>query len=70
MPNLYSITSREVEPVTDLLKALVEVNWHLKRAGLQGWSVTLSVNDRGNVDAIVTRAAVWPDLSREPEVTA
>lgn len=68
-PSLYAITSREVEPVSDLLRAVVEVNWHLALAEAAGWLIHLAVNDQTRrLGVSVDRAEPWPTPETEEVV--
>ena len=69
-PSLYQITGGEVDPVSDLLKAVVEVNWHLHRAERQGWAVGLSVSGDGRVTAVIERCNMWPNDENQVETPA
>jgi hypothetical protein len=64
----YKITGREVDPVADLLKAVIAVNWHKADAQQQGWAVTLEVvaEDLGGQLAVtVARVDNWPTAESE-----
>lgn len=59
-PSLYQITSREVEPLTEVMKSIVELNWNLIRARDAGWAVELTIHeDAMDVDVTVSRNE-WP----------
>ena len=67
--SLYEIAGQDVGPISDLLKALVEVNWHVARAEREGWAIDLVIMDEvSRVTAIISRNdfACWP-APPEPE---
>jgi hypothetical protein len=69
-PSLYNVTSREVSPVADMLKAVAEVNWHLDAAGELGWRTTLSITEDGRLAVCVERDDCWPTARAEAEAAA
>lgn len=70
-PSLYDIQHREVDPVYELLKAVLDVNWWANRASILGWNITLSAEDEGSVVGImVDRADCWPNKEAEDDAAA
>ena len=68
MARLYDITSREVDPLSDLLKAIVEVNYHLDRARDASWLVDLGVDrEWGRLTVEVKRFDGWPNPTTEAD---
>jgi hypothetical protein len=64
--DLYKIQNETVEPISALLKAMVEVNYELERAWAAGWDVELLVNeDGGKVYPTISRLQSWPSPQDE-----
>lgn len=64
---MCQITSREVDPLSDMLKAVVELNWHRARADAAGWNVELIIDAKGDTLYVsVSRKAAWPTPDGEP----
>jgi hypothetical protein len=65
--SLYQEIGLSVDPVSALLKAVMEVNQHQLRAKNAGWDVSLDINlDTGDVMVTLTREN-FPDLDEDEE---
>jgi hypothetical protein len=64
----YKVIQRDTEAVSDLLKAVVNINWLLNEAAKQGWGVTFTVEeDDGRLGVKVERYDSWPTVESEAE---